>query len=92
MVERLCSYRNTYDNVPLDIAFKYSAFQRLTMDQTTIDWIMTDNFRNNRPMECDPTVESSVCQEVRYQHRGHAMYVEIAELFGWEAIYKFRYL
>jgi len=78
---------NTYDNVPLDIAFKYSAFQRLTMDQTTIDWIMTDNFRNNRPMECDPTIESSVCQEVRYQHRGHAMYVEIAELFGWEAIY-----
>jgi hypothetical protein len=29
----------------------------------------------------------SVCHEVRYQHRGHAIYIEIADLFGWEAVY-----
>ena len=58
------------------------------MDQTTIDWIITDNFRNNREISCDPTMNPSVCHEVRYQHRGHAIYIEIADLFGWDAIYK----
>ena len=78
---------NYYYDIPLDIAFKYSAFQNLTMDQTTIDWIITDNFRNNREINCDPTMDPGVCHEVRYQHRGHAMYVEIADLFGWSAIH-----
>ena len=79
---------NKYYDLPLDTAFKYSAFQKLTMDQTTIDWIITDNFRNNIAISCDPTMHPSVCHEVRYQHRGHAMYIEIADLFGWDAIYK----
>jgi hypothetical protein len=57
------------------------------MDQTTIDWIITDNFRNNIEISCDPTMDPGVCHEVRYQHRGHAMYVEIADLFGWSAIH-----
>ena len=78
---------NKYYELPLDTAFKYSAFQNLTMDQTTIDWIITDNFRNNIEISCDPTMNPSVCHEVRYQHRGHAMYVEIADLFGWSAIH-----
>jgi hypothetical protein len=78
---------NKYYDLPLDTAFKYSAFQNLTMDQTTIDWIITDNFRNNIEISCDPTMNPSVCHEVRYQHRGHAMYVEIADLFGWSAIH-----
>jgi len=79
---------NKYYELPLDTAFKYSAFQKLTMDQTTIDWIITDNFRNNIAISCDPTMHPSVCHEVRYQHRGHAIYIEIADLFGWDAIYK----
>ena len=79
---------NKYYDLPLDTAFKYSAFQKLTMDQTTIDWIITDNFRNNIAISCDPTMHPSVCHEVRYQHRGHAIYIEIADLFGWDAIYK----
>ena len=69
---------NKYYDLPLDTAFKYSAFQKLTMDQTTIDWIITDNFRNNIAISCDPTMHPSVCHEVRYQHRGHAIYIEIA--------------
>ena len=79
---------NKYYDLPLDTAFKYSAFQKLTMDQTTIDWIITDNFRNNIAISCDPTMHPSVCHEVRYQHRGHAIYIEIADLFGLDAIYK----
>ena len=79
---------NKYYDQPLDTAFKYSAFQKLTMDQTTIDWIITDNFRNNVEISCDPTMAPNVCHEVRYQHRGHAIYIEMADLFGWEAVYK----
>ena len=79
---------NKYYDLPLDTAFKYSAFQKLTIDQTAIDWIITDNFRNNRIIDCDPTMDPGVCHEVRYQHRGHAIYAEIADLFGWDAIYK----
>ena len=78
---------NKYYDLPLDTAFKYSAFQKLTIDQTAIDWIITDNFRNNRIIDCDPTMDPGVCHEVRYQHRGHAIYAEIADLFGWDAIY-----
>ena len=78
---------NNYYDIPLDTAFKYSAFQNLTIDQTTIDWVITDNFRNNREMDCDPTMDPSVCHEVRYQHRGHVIYIEIAYLFGWESIH-----
>ena len=78
---------NHYYDLPLDTAFKVSAFQNLTMDQTTIDWAITDNFRNNKEIDCDPTMDPGVCHEVRYQHRGHAMYVEIADLFSWEAVH-----
>ena len=72
---------NNYYDIPLDTAFKYSAFQNLTIDQTTIDWVITDNFRNNREMDCDPTMDPSVCHKVRYHHRGHVIYIEIADLF-----------
>ena len=79
-------FLNKYYDISLDESFKYSAFQRLTMDETTMDWMMTDNFRNNREIDRDPTMIENVNYEVRYQHRGHAMYVEIADLFGWEAV------
>ena len=80
-------FLNKYYGISLDESFKYSAFQRLTMDETTMDWMMTDNFRNNREIDRDPTMIENVNYEVRYQHRGHAMYVEIADLFGWEAVH-----
>ena len=80
-------FLNKYHGVSLDESFKYSAFQRLTMDETTMDWMMTNNFRNNREIDRDPTMIENVNHEVRYQHRGHAMYVEIADLFGWEAVH-----
>jgi len=80
-------FLNKYYGISLDESFKYSAFQRLTLDETTMDWMMTDNFRNNREIDRDPTMIENVNYEVRYQHRGHAMYVEIADLFGWEAVH-----
>ena len=74
-------------HVPIDTAFKYSSDEELVMDEAAMDWMIADNFRNNRSMSCDPTMESHLCDEVRYQHRGHAKYVDMAELFGWSAVH-----
>jgi hypothetical protein len=79
-------YNQQYD-LPLDSAFKYSAFELLIMDEAAVDWMIADNFRNNKEMSCDPTMPMLICDEVRYQHRGHAKYIQLADLFGWEAVH-----
>lgn len=72
----------------LDTAFKFSSGENHTLDETKIDWMIADNFRNNKPMSCDPTMDVFVCDEIRYQHRGHAKYIEMVELFGWQSVFK----
>ncbi|MFC2085643.1 M60 family peptidase N-terminal accessory domain-containing protein [Bacteroidota bacterium] len=79
-------YDQLYD-LPIDTAFKYSAFESLVMDEAAMDWMIADNFRNNKSMDCDPTMEDYLCHEVRYQHRGHAKYIQMADLFGWQAVH-----
>lgn len=78
---------NSHYNLPLDTAFKYSAFERLTLDQAAMDWMIANNFRDNIPMSCDPLAPAFECDEVRYQHRGHAKYVDMAKLFGWQSVH-----
>lgn len=51
-------------------------------DQSAINWMITHNFRIGNPMD----ISDSTINEVRYQHRGYAKYVEIAALFGWGAL------
>ncbi len=53
-----------------------------TRDQSAINWMVTHNFRVGNPMD----ISDSTINEVRYQHRGYGKYVEIAALFGWEAL------
>ena len=55
-------------------------------DQAAIDWLMTHNFRDDVEMGCDPTMDPGVCHELRYQHRGYAKYVDVADLFGWDKL------
>lgn len=38
-------------------------------------------------MGCDPVEPPGACDELRYQHRGHAKYVEMAKHFGWSSIH-----
>ncbi len=73
--------------IGLDDGFKYSSQEFLSMDETALEWMTTFNFRNDNEMGCDPTMAEDVCDEIRYQHRGHAKYVEMARLFGWEAVF-----
>ncbi|NLI01488.1 MAG: hypothetical protein GX446_18580 [Chthonomonadales bacterium] len=72
--------------VDLDTAFGMSFDnENISLDQAAIMWMVTENFRQGKPMD----ISDSERNEVRYQHRGYAKYVEIAKLFGWKALERF---
>lgn len=72
--------------VDLDKAFGRSfGNEAISLDQAAIMWMVTQNFRDGKPMD----ITNSEANEVRYQHRGYAKYVEIARLFGWQTLEKF---
>jgi hypothetical protein len=73
----------------IDSAFgmSFARMYKITRNQAAINWMVTKNFRLGNPMDISNTTKD----EVRYQHRGYAKYVEIAALFGWEALQKFHY-
>lgn len=82
---------NTIFNLTFDEAFKYSSQEFLLLHEAAMDWMIADNFRNNKDMDCDPTMDELVCDELRYQHRGHAKYIDMARLFGWEALFNMNF-
>lgn len=58
---------------------------QITRDQAALNWMVTPNFRAGKPMDISNTTKD----EVRYQQRGYAKYIEMAALFGWELIDSF---
>ncbi len=71
----------------MDIAFANSLGlgeklnrQRPTRDLAAIDWMVTSLFRDGARMSDE---------EMKYQYRGHAQYVDIAALFTWDTLGKF---
>ncbi len=56
-----------------------------TKDNTTRTRLVADTFREGEPRNTCGCTKN----EVRYQHRGYAHYVDIVELYGWEALEKF---
>lgn len=80
------SVLNQAFGVDLDIAFGRSFDNpAISLDQAAIMWMVTQNFRDGRPMD----ISNSEKNEVRYQHRGYGKYVEVAKLFGWPTLEKF---
>ncbi len=79
-------YNRLY-NVDIDRALgeSFNNAPQITRDQAAMNWMVTPNFRAGNPMDISNTTKD----EVRYQQRGYAKYVEIAALFGWEAIDSF---
>jgi hypothetical protein len=64
----------------LDEAFQKSAPSgnpSRTVDNAAIFWMMMQDFKNNKPMNA---------LDKSYQHQGHANYVEVARLFGWDVL------
>lgn len=49
----------------------------VTRDQAALMWILSNKFRAGNPM---------TVSDMNYQHRGYGKYVDIAALFGWEAL------
>ncbi|MFA5416967.1 MAG: M60 family metallopeptidase [Bacteroidales bacterium] len=58
---------------------------QISLAQTAIMWMVTYNFRNGRAMD----ISNKAGDEVKYQQRGYAKYVEIANLFGWKVLSDF---
>lgn len=54
----------------------------LGRELAAVNWMVTPNFRAGNAMD----ISNSTKNEVRYQQRGYAKYVEIAALFGWDKI------
>ncbi len=71
----------------LDLAFgnAISQMEAVSLDQAATMWMVTENFRNGNPMN----ISNRPGDEVKYQHRGFGKYVEIASLFGWDALSRF---
>lgn len=69
---------NKVFGVSLDEALYHtSGHQNLNGDQAALDWILDPKFRNN---------EEATYEEVSYQHRGVAKYVDVARLFSWDTL------
>ena len=54
-------------------------------EQAALNWMTTPNFRAGKAMD----ITNHERNEVRYQQRGFAKYIEIAALFGWDKLGKF---
>jgi Peptidase M60, enhancin and enhancin-like/N-terminal domain of M60-like peptidases len=79
-------WSNKY-GVDIDLAFGKSFLNQtqINREQAAINWMVTPNFRAGKAMDISNTTKD----EVRYQHRGWAKYVEIAALFGWDKLNNF---
>ena len=71
----------------LDEAFGSAVgnMKQLTLDDVAAMWMVTENFRQGNEMNHS----NRPGDEFKYQHRGFGKYVEIANLFGWEALCRF---
>ena len=52
-------------------------YLHISRDLAAVNWMVTKKFRDRVPMDYG---------EMSYQHRGHAKYVDMAQLFGWKVI------
>jgi hypothetical protein len=79
--------RNVKFGVDFDTAFAESLGENpaYTVDEAAINWMITPNFRNSRPMDKSNTPDD----EFRYQRRGYAKYADIVRLYGWDAYTSF---
>ncbi len=60
---------------------------QLDLDEVAVTWMVTETFRDGKDMNHS----NRPGDEFKYQHRGYGKYVEIVDLFGWEALENFFY-
>ena len=67
----------------IDTALRYSGFQQYDFKDAALDTMFSPNWQTDKRLCIDPWDN-----EVRYQTRSWARLVEIAKLYGWEAVGK----
>ena len=74
----------------IDRSFEYSIQQNYNREEAMMDWFISPNFRSGNEMHIDRNFDLGAPDfsgnEMMYQSRGHGKYIEIAALFGWEAV------
>ena len=84
---------NLVFNETIDRSFEYSIQQNYNREEAMMDWFISPNFRIGNGMHYedrgfDLGAPDFRGNEMMYQSRGHGKYIEIAALFGWEAVGK----
>jgi len=71
----------------LDQAFAHSfrGNNKMTIDFAAANRMISETFRAGKPAN----VSNKPGDEVKYQHRGYAIYADIAKLYGWEPLLQF---
>lgn len=69
----------------IDSAFVYALSQRLNLEQATFDWIFTSNFINGERIGPE-SPWNNPWDQLLYQSRGLVKLVDIAKMYGWEAL------
>ena len=73
------------ENIDEALGESMSRHKAIGRDVAAVNWMVTPNFRAGKPMDTSNTTKD----EVKYQERGYAKYVEIAALFGWDKLEAF---
>ena len=83
---------NLVFNETIDRSFEYSIQQNYNREEAMMDWFISPNFRIGNEMHIDRQFDLGAPDfsgnEMMYQSRGHGKYIEIAALFGWDAVRK----
>ncbi len=79
--------QNMKFGMDLDLAYglSVSGWSQVTLDVAATMWMVTEEFRKGEEM-CHSNVPGD---QFKYQHRGYGKYVEIVDLFGWQALKNF---
>jgi hypothetical protein len=84
-------YNLVFDET-IDRSFEYSIQQNYNREEAMMDWFISPNFRIGNEMHIDRQFDLGAPDfsgnEMMYQSRGHGKYIEIAALFGWDAVRK----
>ena len=73
------------ENIDEALGESMGRHKELGREVAAVNWMVTPNFRAGAPMD----ITNSEKNEVRYQERGYAKYVEVAALFGWDKLEAF---
>lgn len=69
----------------IDSAFVYAQNQRINLEEATFDWVFTPNFINGERIGPEEPYNNP-WDQLLYQSRGLVKLVDIAKMFGWEAL------